>query len=104
MRSKYLIDHELLRESLTAKYGAPDVASNDYWISDGLYRDTPDEWGMAVATGSLSRISSWSLDGTEIELSTSGEKFQVSNRIRYASSAHKDEIAAMNTLKDSDGL
>ena len=101
--NKYLDDHDEVRDLLTAKYGTPTLSSRDYW-SDDLYRDDPDNWGMAVATGRLTRISTWETPTTEIELVTKGENFKLSNRIRYGSKKLEKRFDEQAQKRKTDGL
>lgn len=102
-KNRYLDDHEEVRELLTKKYGPPSTSSRDYW-SDDLYRDDPNNWGMAVSTGRLTRISAWDTPTTEIELVTKGENFDITNRIRYGSKKYAKLFEEYADKKKTDGL
>jgi hypothetical protein len=101
--NKYLDVHDDVRALLSHKYGEPTLASRDYW-SDDLYRDDPNNWGMAVSTGRLTRISAWETPTTDIELVTKGDNFKVTNRIRYASKKHERLIDEDSQRRKTDGL
>ena len=77
----YLRDFATLFELLTVKYGQPSE-KNEYWSND-LYRDSPQEYGMAVSAGHMSRYYMWSLSDTAIYLVLTGDNYEVSLQIEY---------------------
>ena len=62
----YIDDYYALQELLTKKYGKP-VKTHIDWSND-LYRDQPQQWGMAVIAGDLQFASDWTTPTTKIEL------------------------------------
>jgi hypothetical protein len=103
-KTNFLYEHERIRKLLEKKYGSPNTASRDIWTGDGLYRETPGEWGMAVATGRLSRWSVWELPETEIELGTKGDNFKITNKIVYRSTRLKSLLQKQEQAKALGGL
>ena len=82
-KTQYISDYSSLAGLLTKKYGKP-ISEDTYW-SDDLYRDDPSSWGMAVATGSLSKFTMWKNESAEIGLSLIGDNFKISLSVEYAS-------------------
>ena len=96
VRSKYYIteshsnnnlfveqDYPKLKELLIKKYGPP-VKEDTLWSND-LYKDSPQEWGMALVVGHLSFYCSWETEKTAIVLYLSGDNFKVNFGIEYSS-------------------
>ncbi len=78
-----LSDFEVLASALREKYGNP--KSDDSFWSNDLYKENPDEWGMAVAVGHLSKYATWETDTTKIVLALRGDNFEIDLEIEYAS-------------------
>ncbi len=81
--NQYLDDYATLKAALTKKYGKPDD-HQAVW-KNNLYRDDPDNWGMAVAAGHLVFYDTWKQPGTRIDLVLSGNNFDVSLVAEYTS-------------------
>lgn len=96
--NRYVREYESLVDLLKQKYGAPSL-SNDTWYGD-LYRDDPNDWGMAVGRGDLTRISSWSSADTEVTVMVSGENYEISLTIMYQGKALAAEQDRRNTARD----
>lgn len=80
--NRYLLEFQRLLDLLEQKYGQP-TEKQDVWLGD-LYQDTPDEWGMAVSTGDLTRLARWTLASSEVYLGLSGENFETKLVIEYS--------------------
>jgi hypothetical protein len=87
-KNNYLVDYRELQGLLAKKYGPP-KQEQTLW-SQTLYRDRPDEWGMALSAGHVVMHTTWETEKTDIELSCRGEKFDITVQIRYASKELKD--------------
>ena len=61
--NKNLDYHEILKQALIEKYGAPDT-DRQIW-SNNTFRDDEDSWGTAVLMGHLSVETKWQLPATE---------------------------------------
>lgn len=59
-----MVDIVNITELLTKKYGEPDVEKAK-WTND-MFADDVNKYGLAVASGHLSLIYAWNLDGTTI--------------------------------------
>ena len=70
---------------LSTKYGAP--AENETAWGNDLYRDDPEDWGMAVSVGHLTRRAAWIAGDTKVTLGIFGERFDVMVGIDYTSTA-----------------
>jgi hypothetical protein len=82
-KQSYLHDYWKLKELMTEKYGQPKT-SDSYWV-DELYRDSVDEWGMAVACGHVSFFETWVINDTHIELQLYGDNYEIKLSIMYES-------------------
>jgi hypothetical protein len=79
----YLSDYRTLSEALATKYGSP--KENDVLWKNDLYKNDPQDWGMAVAVGHLSMYTKWETSTTIIFLSLSGENYKISLDVEYSS-------------------
>ena len=83
--NKYYDDFCTLEEKISSKYGEPDKSVDDW--SDDLYKDDPDDIGMAIGAEHLSLYRLWfAEDGANIILSCSGQNFKISTNIYYSPS------------------
>jgi hypothetical protein len=82
-KNNFLDDFDSVKTILTGKYGAP--KSDDTFWSDDLYKDDPDNWGMAVSAGHMTKFTKYETDSTAIILALTGENFEVSFGIEYSS-------------------
>jgi hypothetical protein len=74
-------DFETLKAMLIKKYGQT-VDDQTLW-KDELYKDDPNQRGMAVSCGALVRLVSWDLDETHVSLVLSGDNYQIELAIHY---------------------
>jgi hypothetical protein len=81
-KNAYLSDFEHLYSALRKKYGESEEKT--IWV-DNLYRNDPDEWGMAVSTGHLLKYASWETTTTTITIGLSGDHFEIDLQIEYKS-------------------
>jgi hypothetical protein len=93
VRAKYIItephsdyalnlrDFSALDQLLTSKYGEA-IERNQFWSND-LYEDSPQEYGLAVAAGHMTRYYQWSADDTNIWLVITGDNFDIDLQIEY---------------------
>lgn len=81
----YYDDFCTLEEKISSKYGEPDISS-DKW-SDDLYKDDPDDIGMALGAEHLTLYRAWIADdGSNIIMQCYGKKFKISTNIFYTPS------------------
>ncbi len=82
-KNAYLSDYFDLVSALTKKYGKP-WSDKDFW-DDDLYKDKPDDWGMAVSAGHLSKYAEWKMQRTTILACLKGDNFEIDLGIEYSS-------------------
>lgn len=95
----FLTDYRKLAGLLEQKYGAP-KEDETLWLND-LYKGDPANWGMAVSVGHLTKFKTWATDDTDIYLMLTGDNFDVSLHLEYASqkySALADKQQEAETL------
>ncbi|MHC4355366.1 MAG: hypothetical protein ACYS0H_21920 [Planctomycetota bacterium] len=87
-KNDYIADHITLKQLLTDKYGEPDD-DQTYWKND-LYKTDFEEWGFAVSLGHLVYFTKWVTDSTTIYLALTGENYDLSLSLEYASKSLSD--------------
>lgn len=87
--TSYVTDYNQLKSSLTEKYGTPTEDSTT-WLND-LYKDDPNQWGMAVVTGKVVFTSKWKTDSTEIIMSLRGDNYEPQFALRYTGINYLEE-------------
>ncbi|MBU3098418.1 MULTISPECIES: hypothetical protein [Clostridium] len=87
----YIDDYESIKKQLIAKYGEPSTYDNGGIWKDSLYKDSPQERGMAVITGGLIYGTKWNLPNTIITLFLQGDKFEPSMDVIYESKTVKKD-------------
>ena len=100
-RNDYLTDFSKLQDLLDKKYGKP-TEEQTLW-KDDLYRSNPSRWGMAVATGDLSKFTSWKTSDTDIILALIGDNYEITLAIEYTSTRFQDFeelLTETETLED----
>lgn len=95
-------DFDRLVGLLTEKYGRP-ASQNTIWLDD-LYKDDPSNWGMAVATGRMSKFATWENARTAIAIGLFGDNFDTSLVIEYNSVAHKAIVERLAAEAQRGGL
>ena len=95
----YLGAFEKLEDLLTKKYGPTDKRKTK-WIND-LYKDSPQNYGMAIGMGHLNIITVWKEGSTEIALYITGDNLEVSLFISYLGVAYRELI---NKTKEKENL
>ncbi|WP_342414975.1 hypothetical protein NST83_16685 [Paenibacillus sp. FSL R10-2782] len=100
-KNDYIENYNDLKKSLTEKYGKP--SSDDTLWKGELYKDTPSQWGMAVATGELHYQAAWETEDTEILLDLQGDNFEPqlsllydSKELQHLSEQQKDQELKKN--------
>lgn len=98
---RYVLEYGRIAELLTTKYGKPDE-DEEFWTGD-LYKDSPGEWGMAVQSGELTLYKTWNSGKSSVTLILSGENYESSFIIEYASTeleGRENEIKTAQALSD----
>lgn len=101
-KTEYLSDFDKLSDSLKEKYGKPE--SEDTFWSNKLYKDDPSEWGMAVAVGHLVKYTHWELPKTTLVLSITGDNYEITLAVEYASTEFKSLENQANKEEDQEQL
>jgi hypothetical protein len=81
--NSFIDDFNQLKSTLTEKYGKPE--SDDVVWLDDLYKDDPDNWGMAVSAGHLVYDVVWKTKTTKILEKLKGDNFDVTLIVQYTS-------------------
>ncbi|GAB3324361.1 hypothetical protein GCM10027299_21600 [Larkinella ripae] len=82
--NKYIEDFYSLKEDLTKKYGKPTLDTTAW--SGSLFRDNPNQFGTAVATGYLRYNTRWKKPNTEVALELKGDNLKAKLYITYIDS------------------
>lgn len=89
-RNQHIADYNKIKEILTRKYGPP--STDDVVWNNDLFKDDPQNYGTAVATGHLAYQSTWETPDTEIKLTLRGENFKVLHGVMYEDKKSKSLI------------
>jgi len=101
-KNEYINDYNKLKEILTRKYGSP-IKSDLRWFKD-LYKDRPQDYGIAVSTGHLGFESKWKTDRTLIRLTLKGDNYKLILDLLYKSKLHKELIDKAEEKSQEQGL
>ncbi len=85
--NKYISDYKKIKDILTQIYGPP-ITDGQLW-SNEMYKDYPQEWGLALSSGDLSLRSNWETETTEIGLGLYSDDYEIIHGIFYASKKFK---------------
>jgi hypothetical protein len=86
-KNAYIDDYDRMVNTITTKYGAS-VTNTPNWKND-LYKDDPQDWGMAVSCGHLSYLASWKLSDTTIDTLLTGDNFKIDLTVLFNSKNHQ---------------
>jgi len=98
----YISDYDSIEILLGKKYGGPEKTST-FWRND-LYKNKPQDWGMAVAVGHMTKYAKWKTLPTSIFSFIKGDNYKISVGIEYASTNLKsltkaaEEKETLNSL------
>jgi len=84
-KNEFISDFERIKSTLKDKYGDPQK-DETFW-SNELYKDEPENWGMAIAVGDLSYYTTWENENTDIVLALDGDNYEISLVVEYSSKA-----------------
>ena len=79
----YLIHYDNVKEELITLYGTP-TSDEEFWLND-LFRDDPNDYGLAVSIGDYFRFAEWKLDGMDIILGLGGGNYDINMSVGYTS-------------------
>ena len=77
----YIIDFKQIGNILKDKYGFTET--EEIWMND-LYKDDPDEYGLAVAAGHLMMSHSYEFTNMSINHILIGDNFDISHALEYS--------------------
>lgn len=80
-KNNYLLTYNEWVKALTEKYGA--VTEKKVLWQNNLYRDDPEQYGMAISVGHLQAFNTWELNNTTITAAIYGEKFGITTVVEY---------------------
>lgn len=87
-KNDFITDYKDFNEILTKKYGDPNE-DETIW-RDELFKDDHSEWGTAISLGHLIYFSTWKTQDTEIRNVLTGENYDISCIVEYASKNLKE--------------
>lgn len=93
--NSYVNDYYTLQDALMKKYGK-EYDEQMLW-NDDSYKDDPNNYGIAVATGNLLFYTKWEIDGTEIMLALQGDNYSPQLIIGYTDLDYefKDDLSGL---------
>ena len=74
-KNDYITDYRTIKKTLTQKYNAP-ILDEEIWKND-LYKDDPQNWGIAISVGHHYQWSKWETPDTKILLGLKGDNSEV---------------------------
>ena len=101
-KTDFIDDFKKMKSLLTEKYGDP-IDDQQIWKND-LYKDDPDNWGMAVATGEMYCFANWETESTDISIQLWGDNFEIKHIIDYTSKVYGNLEDQINKEKAKDEL
>lgn len=87
-KTAYITDFYNLKNRLIEKYGTP-VQDNVVWLDD-LWKDDPDDWGMAIITGDLYYYTKWECGSLTLLLYLAGDNYEVDFKLMYQENSISD--------------
>lgn len=88
--SLYIQDFDLLDDSLQTKYGTPVFKRKEQW-NDDLWKNVPENWGIALNRGDLSLTSEWEVDGVKIRHQIRGNDYDIAHTVSYTHVSSSEE-------------
>lgn len=92
-QNAYLADFSELKALLAQKYGPPPDDEEYHWSKD-LFRNDPQQWGLAVAAGQLSLRTEWSTPTTHLGLVLRGDNYKLLLFLIYEGTQMADTVKA----------
>lgn len=97
----YITDYNKIKEILIRKYGKP-KNEDEIWTNN-LYKNNPENYGLAVSVGHLSYWIDWENPSTKIKLALYGDNFNTRHVLRYESIKLKPLVDSKeNTEEEKD--
>lgn len=83
--NKYIYDYERINSFLKRKYGKTSNQLDEQEWSNTLFKNDPENWGLAVSIGQLVYVNYWSKESTQIIHMLTGENYNIRHHIQYRS-------------------
>jgi hypothetical protein len=77
----FLNDFNAIEALLEQRYGKA-ANPQTIWLND-LYRDDPDDYGMAIAAGHMAKQTKWETERTSVRHTLRGDNFDITHGIVY---------------------
>ena len=101
-KNRYIDDFYDLKALLIKKYGEP-AFNIIHWDND-LYKDSEQDYGLAVAIGHLEYFTRWETDKTTIRLDLYGDNYDIYLSLDYTSKEYEDLLNKADEEEDLSGL
>ena len=88
--NEFISDYEAFKEVISKKYGEPKLAKT-MWKNE-LYKNDPENYGLAVSVGHLAFGSIWETDRTDIQSTLSSANFKITHLVVYTGKDMKKVI------------
>jgi hypothetical protein len=97
-KNLFLDDFAILVEAITQKYGKP-AEEKTYW-SNRLFVDDPEQYGMAISVGHLTKYTEWDLPDSKILVGIRGDNHDITLKAEYSSKQHAGMEQRMKDAQD----
>lgn len=91
----YIDDYQSLKRKMSEKYGDPTI-DEETW-SQSLFKDNPEYYGLAVASGHLSYLTMYNTDKMSVTMFLNGDNYQINTLLMYVAKG----IEAGEPVKDN---
>lgn len=98
----YIDDFDRVKNILTSKYGEP--AEDDVLWKDDLYKDRPQDYGIAIRTGHLSYRTQWDTPNSRISLYLGPQSGKILFGTRYESKNLESEVLEKKLKEDQEAF
>lgn len=94
----YIEDYNYIKKLLIQKYGPP--TDEDMNWRDTLFKDDPEDYGLAIARGDLEYNTDWRLSDTNITLTLKGDNYKISHFLLYLPLNKKSSVSTSDEALD----
>ncbi|MFC5449064.1 copper amine oxidase N-terminal domain-containing protein [Paenibacillus aestuarii] len=98
----YILDYNTMKKALNNKYG--NSTSDQLIWQDDIYKNSPDDYGLAVQAGHLEYLTKWDLKETNITEYMYGKDFKFSFTVEFKSKEYKDLLDKKEENKAKENL
>lgn len=101
-KNDYISDYNKIKGVLTEKYGDKKESNDAIWNND-LYKDSFQDYGLAISIGHLIYISSWDTNTTKIALVLRGDNYKIDLVTEYSSKQYSqltEQVKKQSLIKD----